>query len=389
MANSLHQATLDAQPLLRSAVPFDAGDRMLTRALDEVTDGLFVVDGVGTIVFANKVAEHLLGETRAEIVGAEWNQRRWQTRMVDGAIKPVEDSFEPNCRVRRTIARHNGSAVEVSCWFRHERDELGRTIGTIITLTDITNRLRVEEQLRNFQKAEAIGLLASGIAHDLNNYLTTIVGNVCLVRDQMSAEMPAWRLLADCEKAGWQAADLIKQLLSLARRKPPQLRPMDLRQVVHDTVNIFRRTLPPTITVEELGDPAAWPVLADSGQVGQVVLNLCTNARDAMPTGGRLVIESTNATAGRGPLGASREFVRLSVTDTGHGIGEDVRARMFEPFFTTKPNGKGTGLGLSVAFDIIQAHGGWIDCLSELGTGTRMDVYFPRWQPAPARAQSN
>jgi two-component system cell cycle sensor histidine kinase/response regulator CckA len=395
MATALQHVTWDPRPLPWESISTDnppAVEPLLLPACDAIAEAIVILDSPGTVTFANAAAERILGMPAAEIIGSSWSRRRWKTATLDGRLAPpqqVDDLAGPDLRVEQAITRVDGSTVFVSRCLIRQRDEFGQVIGTIVTFSEITSRIKVEEQLRHAHKMEAVGLLAAGVAHDLNNYLTTILGNVCLVRDQLAAEHAGRQLLSDCEKAGWQAADLIKQLLSLARRKPPQFRPVDLGRVAHDTVSIFQRTLPPTIAVEEIHDPTAWPVLADAGQVGQVALNLCSNARDAMPTGGRLIIETTNATAGRGPLGASREFVRLSVSDTGHGVSEDVRARMFEPFFTTKPNGKGTGLGLSVVFDIVQAHGGWIDCTSEVGTGTRLDVYFPRWRPASERGQSD
>lgn len=261
------------------------------------------------------------------------------------------------------------------------RDEGGEVIqeGTVI---DITERKRIEEQLRQAHKMEAIGQLAGGIAHDFNNLLTAVIGNVAIAKLSLPADSPARPLLDESEQAGWRAAALTGQLLGFARQTSVRMEPVSLNRVVTDAVKLLRRTIDPRVEIEVRTAKEIGPVLADGAQMHQLLLNLCLNARDAMPDGGRLTVSTAAA-----PVGAAEaarqldarpgDYVRLTVADTGHGMTEAVRARMYEPFFTTKEVGKGTGLGLAMVFAVVKRHGGWIDCTSEPGAGTQFDVYLP------------
>jgi CheY-like chemotaxis protein len=206
---------------------------------------------------------------------------------------------------------------------------------------------------------------------------------------------PRRESLLAIETAAWRAAQLTRQLLGFARRSLLWLKPLELSHSVEEVVRLLRRTFDPRITVESRCPPDLWPVLGDSGQISQVLMNLCLNARDAMPAGGSLVLEAENVTlddaaAEQHPGGRPGDFVRLTVADTGHGIAPEVLPRIFEPFFTTKEVGQGTGLGLAVVFGIIQQHQGWVECHSEVNKGTRFSIYLPRRHeelaagPAPA-----
>lgn len=230
--------------------------------------------------------------------------------------------------------------------------------------------------------------MAGGVAHDFNNLLTAILGNLAIAQERLSADAPCRDLLTEAEQAGWRAAELTAQLLGFARRKPLQLEPLHIIRAVDETVAILKRSFDPRISIDVIPAPALWTVNADGGQVNQVVLNLCLNARDALPNGGQIVVEATNiviseADAARNVDARPGEFVRLRVTDTGLGMPEDVRRRVFEPFFTTKPPGSGTGLGLAMAFGIVRQHDGWIECESQIGKGTRFDVFLPRSTGTP------
>jgi two-component system, cell cycle sensor histidine kinase and response regulator CckA len=248
---------------------------------------------------------------------------------------------------------------------------------------DVTERKGLEEQLRQAQKMEAVGQLAGGIAHDFNNLLTAILGNVSLLLAAVPDHEPNRDLLRDIERAASRATELTGQLLGYSRQTMLRLEPTNVNSVIRETVAILRWTIDPRISVVVETEPAHWPVQADPGQINQVLMNLCLNARDAMPHGGRLTLEAANVVIDEGwarkHLDARPgEFVRVRVTDTGHGIPAEIRSRIFDPFFTTKEPGKGTGLGLAMVFGILKQHQGWIDCQSEVGHGTAFDIYLPR-----------
>jgi CheY-like chemotaxis protein len=229
---------------------------------------------------------------------------------------------------------------------------------------------------------EAIGKLAGGVAHDFNNLLTVISGNASLLQAALPAEDQGRELVRSIDVAATRAAELVRQLLGFSRRTLLWLKPTDLRTCLAEIHAILCRTIDPRIQIEVkcVGDP--WPVQADPGQMNQVLMNLCLNARDAMPEGGRLTLELENVTIEKDdpshPEGRSGDFVRLQINDTGQGITPEIQSHIFEPFFTTKGPGKGTGLGLAMVFGIIQQHQGWIECASTLGQGTRFSIYLPR-----------
>jgi PAS domain S-box-containing protein len=264
------------------------------------------------------------------------------------------------------------------------KDRYGRIVGLLGIASDVTEHRQLETKLRQVQKMEAVGQLAGGVAHDFNNLLTVILGNVSLLRARRIHEEADRELLGAMEMAALRAAELTGQLLGFVRRTALQLVETDLNACIDETVMILRRTIDPAVAIDVDAASQLWRVDADPSQMNQVLMNLCLNARDAMPKGGRLRLETRNRMldeemkAHRDLEPGRREFVRLRVEDTGHGMDPEIRQRIFEPFFTTKGPGKGTGLGLAMAFAIIRQHQGWIECSSEVGHGTRLDIYLPR-----------
>jgi PAS domain S-box-containing protein len=265
---------------------------------------------------------------------------------------------------------------------RPMRDEQGNIVGVLGIFWDITRQRALEEQLRHAQKMEAVGQLAGGVAHDFNNLLTAILGNVSLVLARLAPDDPNRELLQITEKAALQAAELTKQLLSFSRRTRLRARPLELNPIVEETLSLLRRTIDKRIDIQADLDPQCGQVYADAGQMQQVLMNLCLNARDAMPEGGKLVVRTRRVVLS--PEDARRHvsarpgmFVRLDVQDTGQGIPPEIRSRIFEPFFTTKGQGRGTGLGLAMVYGIIEEHHGWIEFESEVGKGTTFSVFLP------------
>jgi two-component system cell cycle sensor histidine kinase/response regulator CckA len=270
----------------------------------------------------------------------------------------------------------------------------GRPAGLIGISRDITARRQLEDQLRQAGKLEAVGQLAGGVAHDFNNLLTAILGNLSLAQSMLPNDHPVRELLDASDKAAWRAAELTRQLLGFARRASVRLEPGDVNASVAETLSILRRTIDPRITIESRTDPHLSHAFADLSQISQVLMNLCLNARDAMPGGGTLTIETADFDVDAAHMkrtAAARPglFVRLTVADNGHGIPLGIHDRIFEPFFTTKEVGKGTGLGLALVHGIVTSHSGWIEVDSTPGRGTRFDVYLPRsTRPAGGKHQA-
>jgi PAS domain S-box-containing protein len=252
---------------------------------------------------------------------------------------------------------------------------------------NVNERRRLEDQLRQAQKMDAIGQMAGGVAHDFNNLLTAVLGNLALVNlPEGNANRP---LLATVEQAALRAADLTGKLLGYARRNQLVFAPTGPADAFGEVIGLLRRTLDPRVRIDVQVPEDCVPVQADQALLNQALLNLCLNSRDAMPEGGTLalsadVVEIAPADAAR-LAGDARpgRFVRLSVTDSGVGMTDDVKARIFEPFFTTKGQGKGTGLGLPMVQGIVKQHQGWITCGSAPGEGTRIDLFLP---PADSNA---
>ena len=259
----------------------------------------------------------------------------------------------------------------------------GRLPGTSGIAPDISERHRLEEQLVQSQKMEAMGRLAGGIAHDFNNLLTTILGYCDLVLSQIPGESPVRADVAEIERAGQRAVELTRQLLAFSRKQVVETRLLDLNGVVAEASKMLRRLIGENIDLVAQLDPQLGRVRADPGQLEQVLVNLAVNARDAMPSGGRLVIETKNAdlyepVAGSSSPAGPRRYVLLAVSDTGAGMDPETRRHIFEPFFTTKERGKGTGLGLATVYGIVKQSGGEILVDSGVGRGTRFEVYLPR-----------
>ncbi|MBW2029511.1 MAG: response regulator [Deltaproteobacteria bacterium] len=254
----------------------------------------------------------------------------------------------------------------------------------IISLVqDMTEHNRLEEQLRQAQKMEAIGRLAGGVAHDFNNLLTTIIGNAQLALMETAKGTPVYVQIQEIIKAGEKAAALTRQLLTFSRREVVQPRALDLGEIVRDEERMLRRIVREDIQFQALLESDLWKVKIDPGQINQVIMNLVVNASDAMPGGGKLTIEVTNVMLdsayfnAHGLRNGSGPYVMLAVTDTGTGMDEETLSRMFEPFFTTKEKGEGTGLGLSTVYGIMKQNRGYVWAYSEPGKGTTMKCYFP------------
>jgi PAS domain S-box-containing protein len=255
-----------------------------------------------------------------------------------------------------------------------------QVIGILGTYEDISERKRLEEQLRQAQKMDAFGQLAAGVAHDFNNLLTVILGNLSLLKLGLDSKVDETSAIEQSMAASERAASLTRQLLMFGRRQVMQPKPLDLNKVVENMTKMLKRLIGEHIALEARCAPASSPVLADANMMEQVLINLAVNSRDAMPKGGKLVIEIATVTVEHPPIEIKHtgDFIKCTVTDSGAGIAPENLPHIFEPFFTTKDIGKGTGLGLATVFGIIQQHSGWIKVESVVGQGTTFHIYLPR-----------
>jgi nitrogen-specific signal transduction histidine kinase/CheY-like chemotaxis protein len=263
------------------------------------------------------------------------------------------------------------------------RDELGEVAHFIATKLDVSARKQLEQQFFQAQKMEAVGRLAGGVAHDFNNLLTIINGFAALLSEQTSAEDPRRGHLKEILMAGERAASMTRQLLAFSRRQVMEPRVLDLSSVLAEIEKMLRHLMGEDVELVTTLRPGLGRVKVDAGQIEQVIMNLAVNARDAMPKGGKLLIETSNVEVDEDYTRShsnmiSGKYVMMAVSDTGSGMNLDTQAHMFEPFFTTKEEGRGTGLGLATVYGIVKQSGGFIWVDSEPGRGSTFKIYFPQ-----------
>jgi PAS domain S-box-containing protein len=351
---------------------------------NHLPDAVLVTDAKGKVVLCNPAVVRVFGYAPEELMGqgtaalyetaAEWERMRGiEARLAE------KEMLEP---VIVRYRRKSGDAFPAETVSSLLRDQHGQFIGLISLNRDISKQVEQDEALRNSQRMEAIGQLTGGIAHDFNNLLTIITGNHELLEMELTAPEQL-DLLSRANNAAMMGARLTNRLLTFARRRRLDPIVLDLNEQVLAMAELLRRTLGETIALGTLLAPRLWSVRADPSEVENAVLNLAINSRDAMPDGGKLVIETSNVVLDESDVaseagGKPGEHVRLAVSDTGVGMSKDVLARVFEPFFTTKGPGKGTGLGLSVIYGFVQQSGGHVTIYSEPGRGTTVNLYLPR-----------
>jgi signal transduction histidine kinase/CheY-like chemotaxis protein len=290
------------------------------------------------------------------------------------------ESVPPFETVRR---RKDGTEVHVSVSISPIRERDGRIVGASLICRDVSERKRLERQVVQSQKMEAIGQLAGGVAHDFNNLLTIINGYSELLLNRLPAGDSMRQLLSEINRAGERAGTLTRQLLAFGRQQVLEPKVLDLNAVVSDTEKMLRRLIGEDVILTYVPSPAVQPVKVDPGQMEQILMNLAVNARDAMPQGGRITLETRSVTLDEHyvqshPDARPGQYAMLAVSDTGCGMDDATKARIFEPFFTTKGPGKGTGLGLATVYGIVQQSGGCIEVSSELGRGTTFKIYLPQ-----------
>jgi PAS domain S-box-containing protein len=366
-------------------------DRLLQRLqlqIERMPLGYLLFDADFRLTDWNPAAERIFGYAKEEVLGMGPPFEK----ILPSALWPLGEEILGRIR-RGDMSAHSinenltREGRTITCeWFNTPFiGEDGRFAGLLCLTQDITERKSLEEQYRQAQKMEAIGQLAGGVAHDFNNLITIISGYAELIHGRLPAAGPLRDLVEEIIRASERGASLTRQLLAFSRKAvlAPQL--LDLNAVVVDLEKLLRRALGEDISLTVALQPELGHIQADPGQIEQVLLNLAVNARDAMPAGGKLTIETRNveldgAYVRTHPEARPGSNVLLAVSDTGHGMTADIKARIFEPFFTTKEAGKGTGLGLSTVYGIVKQAGGVIDVASEVGVGSTFLVYLPRFE---------
>ncbi len=355
----------------------------LALAVEQAAETIVITDTDGTIVYANPAFERTTGYTRKEALGQ--NPRLLKSGRQDAAFyRQMWDVLQRGdvWRGRFTNKRKDGTLYEEEATISPVRDAAGAIINYVAVKDDVTRETQLEAQFRQSQKLEGIGQLAGGVAHDFNNILAVIMMQAELTGTIETLPEEVRESLAEILAAAKRAASLTRQLLLFSRKEVMQPRLLDVSEVVTSLAKMLQRTIREDVSLELHLCSKPLMTYADAGMLDQVLMNLAVNARDAMPNGGRLVIETAEKIIGAeqvalDPEASPGRFVWLGVSDTGGGIAPEVQARIFEPFFTTKEAGVGTGLGLATVFGIVKQHKGWLKVDSEVGKGTTFQVFLP------------
>jgi PAS domain S-box-containing protein len=361
----------------------EAEERVRQQAslLDQASDAILVCDLEHSITYWNKSAERIYGWTENEVLGKKtWDILRGGNT---SHLPLVNEAFAKGDRWSSDLEHvtRDGKKLIVDSRWTLVRGEGGQADHILMTNTDITEQRLTEEHLFRAQRMESIGTLAGGIAHDMNNILSPILMATDMLR-MTATDADATRWLGMVKENADRGAELVKQVLTFARGMAGERITVQLKHIVKDLVAVLKETFPKSITVKFNVDADLWTIMADPTQVHQILMNLCINARDAMPTGGTLTISARNVhldeNYARMHIDADPgAYVLVTVVDTGMGMSTDVQQRIFDPFFTTKSVGEGTGLGLSTALTLVKSHGGFMNVYSEEKKGTQFSIYFP------------
>ncbi|MBT9537704.1 MAG: PAS domain S-box protein [Nitrospirae bacterium] len=397
LGESLNYASLEVYSTERKLV--EERERLAV-TLRSIGDGVAATDTEGRIVLMNKAAEALTGWTAEEVEGKPLREVFHITEVEEKPLrkafpltdeetrKPADDLVE---RVLKTgsigvhynhfLTSRDGTEKSIADSGAPIIDKDGKIIGTVLVFRDVTERRKMEAQLLRSQRIEAVGSLASGIAHDFNNLLSAIMGYSEIMLEMAKEGDPFYKPANIIYNAAERGTELVKGMLTITQRKKIETKPVDINEAIKNSIEILRRTIPGNIEIITKLEEGVPLIMANSTQIQQVIMNLSINARDAMPDGGILTIETAVVGEGNGAVnGIHAEeggFVNLSVSDTGLGMDEDTKRKIFDPFFTTKEAGKGTGLGLYTVHLITSNHRGYINLYSEPNKGTRFSIYLP------------
>ena len=352
----------------------------LALIVDSSQDAIIGKNLDGVVTHWNKGAEHIYGYTAQEMIGRSITLLAPKDRAdeIPNILKKIREGerveYFESVRVTK-----DGRNLNVSLAVSPIYDAEGKVVGASTIARNITSQKKIEHQLRQSQKMEAVGRLAGGVAHDFNNLLGIVTACSELLRDRVSAD--SMEYIDNISEAAKRGASLTRQLLAFSRRQPVQMQVLDLNQKLKDVSKLLRPLMGDDVEIVLLPRTATAIVEADAGQLDQIVVNLAVNARDAMPRGGRLIIETSvfefDESFAREHSMVAGRYVMLAISDNGVGMDEATRSRIFEPFFTTKEIGKGSGLGLATVYGIVTQNGGHVWVYSEVGHGTTFKIYLP------------
>ncbi len=376
----------DRQARRKAELAAVATEAKFRRLVEGAPDAMVIVDGQGKIVLVNAQTERLFGYERTVLLGQSMEMllpERLRALYREGHVNYVRNpkALTTGSGMDLCGLCADGTEFPIEVSVSPLQTEEGLLLSS--SIRDIRDRKRLEDQLRQAQKMEAVGRLAGGVAHDFNNILSVILGYAEMIGGELKPEEPLRTEIEEIRSAAMRATDLTRQLLAFSRQQVLQAKVLDLNQSLAGMAKMLRRLLGADVELTILPGSSLWTVRADPGQVEQIVMNLAVNARDAMPQGGKLTIETANVELDDDYSRSHHDvragsYVLLAASDTGTGIDTQTLARIFEPFFTTKEQGKGTGLGLATVFGIVKQSGGHIWVYSEPGSGTTFKVYLPR-----------
>jgi two-component system, cell cycle sensor histidine kinase and response regulator CckA len=367
-----------------------ASERQLRAVLETSPVAIIMVDTARRVRLWNRAAESMFGWTAGEVLRGPYpiqappDEGEGPDHMFSRA---EEGKVVHDARLRRLT--RDGRVLELSFWNAVLHDRQGEQAGLIGIFVDNTERNRLEAELRQAHRIEAIGRLAGGVAHDFNNVLTSMLGHADLIMDTLAQDDPNRDDIEEIRRSADRARGLTRQLLAFSRKQMLTPRVLDLRVVVTETGRMLRRMIGEDVVLTTDLAPDLWPVRADRSQIEQVLMNLAVNARDAMPRGGAFTIRARNVHEGAGEGSRVRgPAVLLEISDTGTGIAPEVLPEVFDPFFTTKPAGVGTGLGLATVHGIVVQSGGEIRVATEVGKGTTFQIFLARSREAPSAPEA-
>jgi PAS domain S-box-containing protein len=383
---------IEAQKKARQALL--ESEQMARDVIENALDAFIQTDQAGNIVEWNPQAEAIFGWSRQEVLGKRVTTlllpesvQAHRQRMMERLLRNEEDAAAGD-RFEVEAIRKDGETVKIEVSLKLLRRDSGHVFNAFVR--DLTQKIAAEDQLRQAQKMEAIGQLTGGVAHDFNNVLTVITGTIEILAAEVSAKPTLAAIVKLISEAADRGAELTAHLLAFARKQPLRPREVDVNRLVVDSAKLMRPTLGEHIEIRSTLTDSVWTALVDPGQLSSALLNLAINARDAMPDGGKLVLETRNVTfdeeyaAANGDVQAGN-YVMVAVSDTGVGIPSGIIDRVFEPFFSTKEVGKGTGLGLSMVYGFVKQSGGHIKVYSEEGHGTTFRLYLPQADAPPVQ----